>query len=413
MIGEQHPHQREIFLDPTRFRVAVCGRRWGKSVLGLETALECAYRVKLSKIFIVCPTREMAKDLFWEPLKRRAGDLRWSAKVNESELSLRRNSNGSVIQLKSAEKPDRLRGRGLNYCVLDEFADMDAEIWREVIRPALADRRGRALFIGTPKGRNHFYELYESAGTDPEWRRWSYRTIDSPFIGADEVQQARRDLDERTFRQEFEADFVDYLGRAYVYHDALVHRQARPFNPALPVSCALDFNLSPCIWEMGQIDGDKLHVFGEIVQRETDIWRMCAELKRRLEQVGAKPGSRIDFYGDYTSAHRRDVSATAASWDIIRSEFSGYASQFWLRSNPVILDRVNAVNARLRSADGTIRLSYDPKCIELGKDFDLVDMEMLTTKKGQAGDRTHASDAIGYLVSYKWPILGGVSRYLK
>jgi hypothetical protein len=371
-----------------------------------------AFKRKLGKIFIVCPTREMVKDIFWDYLKKRVDTLKWRVKINESELSIKRLLNGAVIQLKSADRPDRLRGRGLTLCVLDEYADMEEGTWQEVIRPALSDTGGGALFIGTPKGRNHFYELYEQAVGD-EWGRWTYRTVDSPFIPDAEVEAARRDLDERTFKQEYLADFVDYLGRAYVYHDAQVHRVVKPFDPALPVAVALDFNISPCLWEMAQIDGDRVHFFDEIKQSETDIWRMCAELKRRLAQRGVAAGGRVEFYGDYTSASRRDVSATAASWDIVRGEFTGNNADFRLRKNPNIVDRVNAVNSRLRSADGTVRLTYDPKCVELGKDFELVDMEMLTTKKGQAGDRTHASDAAGYLVHFEWPILGRLSKVLR
>ncbi len=412
MISDKHPAQRDIFLNLSRFRVAVCGRRWGKSVLGAETALRVAFSSKQAKIFIVCPTREMVKDIFWDYLKKRAAGLKWRVKVNESELSLKRLTNGAVIQLKSADRPDRLRGRGLTLCVMDEYADMEESIWPEVVRPALSDTGGAALFIGTPKGRNHFYELYQQA-EGKDWARWTYRTIDSPFIPNEEVDAAKRDLDERTFKQEYLADFVDYLGRAYVYHDATVHRVERPFNPDLPVALALDFNISPCLWEMAQIDGERVHFFDEIKQSETDIWRMCAELKRRLAQRGVKAGGRIEFYGDYTSASRRDVSATAASWDIVRNEFSGYSTDFRLRKNPNIVDRVNAVNSRLRSADGAVRLTYDPKCIELGKDFELVDMEMLTSKKGQAGERTHASDAVGYLVHFQWPIPGRLSKVLR
>lgn len=409
MISEAHPAQRDIFLSSQRFRVAVCGRRWGKSVLGAEAALQVAFNKKLAKIFIVCPTREMVKDIFWEYLKKRSHELKWRVKVNESELSIKRLTNGAVIQLKSADRPDRLRGRGLTFCVMDEYADMEATIWPEVVRPALSDTRGKALFIGTPKGRNHFYELYQQADGE-DWGRWTYRTIDSPFIPDTEVESARRDLDERTFKQEYLADFVDYLGRAYVYHDASVHRCSKPLHPDLPIVVALDFNISPCLWEMGQINGDTLHLFDEIKQSETDIWRMCAELKRRLGLYGRKPGSKLIFYGDYTSASRRDVSATASSWDIVRSEFNDWVSDFRLRKNPNIVDRVNAVNSRLRSADGRVRLTYDPKCIELGKDFELVDMEMLTTKKGQSGERTHASDAVGYLVNYEWPTIDRLSR---
>ena len=351
------------------------------------------------------PTYKQTKMLCWNALKALSPPY-FVKNISETDLTITY-LNGSQLWVIGFDKRERFEGKERwNGGVLDEYANMDAEVWPNTVEPALRDSGGPCHFIGKPVGRNHYFELSEFArsGVDAEWEDFNWWTED--VLDPLEIAKAKARVDERTFNQEYRGEFVSYEGRAYVYHDTSVHRVVKPFNPELPVTCALDFNISPCLWELAQIDRENVHFFDEIRQTGTDIWRMCAELKRRLEKRGLRPGARLVFYGDYTSASRRDVSATAASWDIIRGEFHQWQPQFRLRKNPNIVDRINAVNSRLRSADGRVRLTYDPKCAELGKDFELVDMEMLTTKKGQAGDRTHASDAVGYLVHYEWDILG-------
>lgn len=408
VISDKHKHQKEIFYDDSRFKVAVCGRRWGKTVLGTETVIKHAAK-RGAKIFIVAPTREMVKDLFWEQLKRRARELNWLVKVNESELKLIRVSKGSTIQLKSADKPDRLRGRGLNFVVLDEYADMEKEIFTEVLRPALTDRLGHALFIGTPRGRNHFYELYTEAQKLPDWHVWHYTTTDSPFIDPEEIEKARGELDERTFRQEYEGSFESYEGRAYIYYEAEHHRKPQEYDGRYPVSVCCDFNLDPCLWIIAQDKSGFISFQEEIKQRQTDVWRMCIEAKARLEQrIGKNAHSHpVIFYGDYEHGKTRSVSATATSWEIIREEFRGWNVEFRMKSHPRIIDRVNVFNSKLRNAKGKVQLGIDPRCVEMCKDMEMVDLKMLqsVSEKQKAGDRTHASDAGGYFIEYEYPIL--------
>lgn len=414
-IGDDHPKQAEIFRDTSRFRIAVCGRRFGKTVLGTEEALRAAYDTPKGKIWIIGPTREMVKELFWTPLLNRCRDLRWKIKLDGTYLRIVRTANYAQIVLKSADRIDRLRGHGLHLAIMDEYADMDAELWPEVIRPALTDTMGKALFIGTPKGRTHFYELYQRAAEYPEWKRWNFRTVDNPHINASEIEAARMQLDDRTFRQEYEADFVEYLGRAYCYFDPDSHVRTLPLDKTRPLVVCLDFNLDPCIWEIAQ-DSDRLtYVIDEISSGPTDIWRMCALLKQRLEALlGSEDarGHRLQFFGDYTSVARRDVSAIASSWEIIRSEFKGWNCDYFPAPNPRIMDRVNAVNSRHRSADGKTHFACHPRCVELKMDFETVDMEMLTTAKKDAGRRTHASDAVGYFLAYRYPVVGAHTRIM-
>jgi hypothetical protein len=411
LITPQHFPQYQIFTAPQRNVIAVCGRRFGKTAAAIERALRKMRRRKL-RGWIIAPTRDMVKDLFWETLKERADRLHWKVKTNENDLTIERLSTGARYRLLSGEKPERKRGRGLDDVIIDEAADMDASLWPEVIRPALIDRKGTALIQGTPAGRNHFYELWNSTAGDPTWGRFQFKTIDNPYLPRDEIEHLRATLDDRTFRQELEADFVEYLGAAYSYHDPDVHRKEYPFNPNREIMVCCDFNIDPCIWELGQpldVPIDIEYIFDEICQRNTTIWRMCAEVKRRI--VGLYAGNdqaarehRLVFYGDFTSAKRRDVSAGNSSWQIIRQEFEQWNATFNLKQNPRVVDRLNAMNGAMRSSDGKVHFAYSKRAIELNKDFDMCSGDDVL-KKAVVGDRTHASDGVGYMMDWKRPIM--------
>lgn len=200
-----HEKQAEVFYNDCRFRVVVAGRRFGKTKLSMLTMIAWATK-KLQKIWYVAPTYRMAKQIMWNDLKANV-PLEWVTKIRENELSMEFR-NGSVISLRGADKPDSLRGVSLDFLVLDEFQDIAGETWTTVLRPTLADRRGYALFIGTPKGFNHLYKLYKMGQNKAkqmkkEWMSWQFPTITSPFIPKSEIEAARRDMDEKSFRAEF------------------------------------------------------------------------------------------------------------------------------------------------------------------------------------------------------------------
>jgi len=199
-----HPKQAEVFLDSARFRVVVAGRRWGKTNL---SKIEILARAKLPKrkIWYIAPTYRMAKQIMWNDLKESI-PRDWIVRIHETEMSVTL-MNGTVIECKGADNPDTLRGVGLHFVVLDEYQDIRSETWTAIIRPTLAKDRGEALFIGTPKAYNQLYEVYQ-LGQDPArtaWSSYQFPTITSPFIPEEEIADARRDMDPRTFRQEFEA----------------------------------------------------------------------------------------------------------------------------------------------------------------------------------------------------------------
>ncbi len=203
-----HKLQRVIRDSDARFRVLACGRRWGKSRLASALMTETA--LWRGVCWIVAPSYATGNPLF-DDLRRLANQIP-GCEVNRSERLIRYPSGGTC-QVKSADDPALLRGVSLDLCVFDEagYIPKLEELFLEVIRPALADRRGKAIFCSTPNGKNYFYALYQM-GLDPlqtDWASWQLPTASNPYIDGKEIESARGQLSERQFSQEFLAEFAD------------------------------------------------------------------------------------------------------------------------------------------------------------------------------------------------------------
>lgn len=174
------PPHGQVFLCPKRFIVVVAGRRWGKTTLACWWLIYLAASRPGQMCFYLAPTRRHAKLIAWRKLKELVPRSLCRA-IGESELEIEL-LNGSVIQLQGAFNADGLRGVGLDGIVLDEVAMMRSNVWNEIVRPTLADRRGRAMFIGTPKGHNSFYDLFDAAHRTPDWAAFRFRTNQGGFV---------------------------------------------------------------------------------------------------------------------------------------------------------------------------------------------------------------------------------------
>ena len=201
-----HPKQLEIFNSSARFKVVAAGRRFGKSRLAAWILLIQALQSTQKDVFYVAPTFQQAKDIMWGMLKELGHEIIATAHENTAVLTL---VNGRKIYLKGSDRPDTLRGVGLSYLVLDEYADMRPNVWEQILRPALADVRGGAIFIGTPKGRNHFYELFKFAesGKDKDWEAFHFTSYDNPLLDKNEIDAAKASMSSFAFRQEFMSSF--------------------------------------------------------------------------------------------------------------------------------------------------------------------------------------------------------------
>jgi predicted phage terminase large subunit-like protein len=198
--------QQKVFNDPARFKVVAAGRRCGKSRLAAWTLIIKALQTAKVTVFYVAPTQGQARDIMWGLLADLAHPVITNKHVNNMEITL---VNGSRICLKGGDRPDTMRGVSLEYLVIDEYADVKQQVFEEILRPALADRKGDCLFIGTPKGRNHFYDLYIYADSeeDDSFKAWHFTSYDNETLDPDEINLAKKSMSSFAFRQEFMSSF--------------------------------------------------------------------------------------------------------------------------------------------------------------------------------------------------------------
>lgn len=201
------PWQQEVFKDTTRFKVVAAGRRCGKSRMAAVTLLiEGLKCPQGSAVLYVSPTMGQSRQIIWDLLLDLGRDIITNSHVNNLDITL---INGARIYVRGADRPDTLRGVSLTYAVLDEVADIKPEAWEQVIRASLSDKKGRALFIGTPKGRNWFYDTFKlgESGGDSDWKSWHFTTQDNPLIDPTEIESAKKTLSTFAFKQEYMASF--------------------------------------------------------------------------------------------------------------------------------------------------------------------------------------------------------------
>ena len=275
--------QGQVFNCNKRFRVLVAGRRFGKSYLSCIELIRGAINRPGETYFYCAPTYRMAKDIAWKELKRLVPKI-WIKSKNETDLRIEL-INGSTIELKGTENAMALRGRSLSGVVLDEAAFMDQDVWAEVIRPALADKQGWALFISTPDGTaSWFYDMWCFCGETErdDWQRWSFTTIEGGNVAPEEVEAARGQLDSRTFRQEFEASFENLTGLVAIsFDDDNISKEVQDLH-MMPLLIGLDFNVDPMAGICAVKHNDCLYVFDEIMLTGgATTWDFAEEVTRR------------------------------------------------------------------------------------------------------------------------------------
>jgi hypothetical protein len=395
--------QVTIANDTHRFKVVVAGRRFGKTFLSLNR-LAYEARIPNREVWYVAPTYRQAKQILWRKLKHKLQDLRWVSKVNESELSILL-KNGSVISLKGADNADSLRGVGLDYLVMDEFADIDPEAWYEVLRPTLADKEGGAMFIGTPKGLGNWaHDLYNMPTEQPEqWVSFQYTTIDGGNVKPEEIEAARRDLDERTFRQEFLGTFETYAGRIYYSFERKDNVLTIKEPDISVLHIGIDFNIDPMSAVIAVQIRDNLYVIDEIRMFSSNTQELVAEINARY------PKSRIWAYPDPASRQRKTSAGGATDLTILQNAN-------WVvkcpSSHTPVRDRINAVNSRLCDSTGIRHLFIQPNCKYTIEGLERQTYKEGTTQPDKDSGYDHQMDALGYMVDYIFPVRKNTGPYV-
>jgi Terminase large subunit, T4likevirus-type, N-terminal len=382
--------QGQVFNNRTRFRVLVAGRRFGKSYLACIELLRGAIERPGETFFYAAPTYRMAKDIAWKVLKKLVPRA-WIKAKNETDLKLEL-VNGSTIELKGTENAMALRGRSLAGVVLDEAAFMDAEVWFEVIRPALADKQGWALFISTPDGTaSWFYDLWcYAVEADKDWKRWQFTTIDGDNVPPEEIEAARGQLDSRTFRQEFEASFENLSGLVAIsFSDANIAPEIKDI-PVLPLLVGLDFNVSPMSAVCAVKYQSELWVFDEIVLTGgATTWDFCETL---IDKYGME--RRIITCPDPTGAARKTSGVGATDHAILRKAGLTVSTP---KAPWKIRDKITCVNMGLLDATGTRRIKIHPRCVELIKSLRTLTYTANTNLPNKNLGVDHSYDALAYM----------------
>ena len=276
--------QKKIALDPHRFRVLCCGRRFGKTTLAIDQ-IKARGAIPGSRICYIAPTYQQARDIAWEAL---ADDCRQAASsINETRLEIKL-VNGSYIVLRGWESIETLRGQKYDLIVLDEVASFKNFwlSWQEVIRPTLTDTRGEAIFISTPKGFNHFYDLFnlrtvgmDGGPGDPDYQEFHYTTYDNEHIPVDEIEKAKRELTFDRFSQEYMANFAKTEGLVYKEFDRKRHLFETFEGTVVEKIAGVDFGFSnpASVMELWRDRTDTLWAMGPEFYRTKHTDVMVAE----------------------------------------------------------------------------------------------------------------------------------------
>lgn len=397
--------QRRIFLDEHRFRVVVAGRRFGKTVLSVSECLYEAQRGTKRLIWYIAPTYRLAKELVWEELKE-AIPAHMIASKNEAELSITLKGYKSKIVLKGADNPDSLRGKGLDFVVFDETADISSDTWFKVIYPALTDKQGKALFIGTPKGYNWFYDLYMDAKNKPKlWKTFSFTTAQGGNVSLEELEYAKQTLSIKHYKQEFEASFETLSNTVYSSFDRNVNVDIGVEDLGETIYVGMDFNVDPMSAIISSKVTNQLHVFDEIEILNGNTEEMCEELKRRY------PKRKIVVAPD-PSGKARKTNAPVGQTDFSIIKSYGYQILAPNKAPPVV-DRINEVNALCQNAKGDRRLFIHPRCKKLIKCLDGLTYKDGTSLPDKSLGLDHLTDGLGYLVHMEFPIIKKDLKKLK
>ncbi|OGP18578.1 MAG: hypothetical protein A2V21_310500 [Deltaproteobacteria bacterium GWC2_55_46] len=388
-----------LWNEGKRFAVVPAGRRSGKTEIAKRKLVVSLCEKKDwqdPRYFAAAPTREQAKRIFWNDLKELT-PREWISKIYESELCVKTRF-GSELWVIGLDKPERIEGVPWDGGVLDEYANMKEPAWTENVRPALSDRRGWCWFIGVPEGLNHYKALadYAMSAVDPDWGLYGWHS--SGILPSDEIEAAKRVLDAKTFRQEYEASFEGSSGSAYYAYDPARHEDPSiALRMDLKIALCCDFNVDTCVWEVVQTDGRSVWTVDEIALRNTNTAEMG---KAFLQKYGGHKAG-IVLYGDAAGMAR----STAGKSDYAILYDLGLKAQRVRKSNPAVRDRVNGVNAMLENTRGEARLFHHPRCAYLRKDLETVEWRSGGSEIDKSNpERTHASDALGYFIECEFPL---------
>lgn len=400
----KHPKQYEAFKDESRYKYILAGRRGGKSELIVEDICKSAVEMPpQSDLFYIGPTNQQAMEIIWERIEFEFYKRKYAFKdyVSKQQFYLPR---GRKIYVIGAEKIRRIRGHKVYKAYLDELAFFEQDlnkIWRAV-RPALSDLRGKAICSTTPNGKGtQAYDFYLQAMKTPGWSYHHWFSVDNPAIDREEIEEARKELDEKSFKQEYEASWESYEGLAYYNFNENIHLKKQPeITDQLPLILHFDFNVNPTTLTLGQRYPDMYRIKKEYSIKNSStiatVKNFCEDFKDKKDRL------RLKIRGD-SSGRSRSSTTGFADYHYIQETLGAYGFQFEYEvpaANPPIIDRVQHVNSYLMNSLGQHRLEIDPSCVDTIRDLSSQVLEgRFPSDKNNLG---HKADALGYGITWDW-----------
>jgi hypothetical protein len=415
------PWQKEVKFDPHRFKVIAAGARSGKTTLAVDWLVTSApqddMRLGDSMSWYVAPTYTSAEDIAWAKLKENIRPLQEQGlvkRIYEGDMSIELYA-GQWIQLKGGDKPDSLRGVKLRRLVLDEPQIMKSEVWEEVLAPRTSDYLGPVMFIGTPKGYNWFYDLSQMETKNPrDWKTFRIKTAEAGTLPFEEIERARRDMDPRVFRQEYEASFETFGGQVFSDFDRKKHVLEKPilFSSGQEYCLGMDFGWSaPTVVLFINVDAqENVTVFAELLRRETSIPQIALDIKNQTkglgrDQYGRPTDALPSLIGCDPAGDARNEALGTSSVEELRNFFSYQVVQYRRKYPGVIQDRINQIRKWLRN--GKLKISCT--CTHLIQAFEMYrypdpkgDIQSEMPLKDGISD--HPIDALGEFFLNRFPV---------
>lgn len=403
-----HPSQQSVLLSKSRFKVLTCGRRWGKTTLAINELLYYALLDEKTDYWYVAPTYSQAKTIAWRYLIEQYRQLPIELQLgkNESELWVEV-GNKCRITLKGAENEDSLRGSKLGGLVIDEVASIKnfQYLWDEALRPALTDKIGWGLFISTPKGYNHFYDLFSKE--DKDYSAFHFTSYDNPHLDPNEIDKARDELTEDAFAQEYLADFRKHTGLVFKDFDRNIHVVNSidlPGNDAY--YRAMDFGaVNPTVCLYIRVDSDSNYwIYDEYYATEQTTRDNAYAIQAKHPQTffratfGDPSGKQERI--DYASFGLHITPANKSVIDIVTGKMKDPNDQSW------VTHRIDLIQQRLKINPVTRkpRIFINKTCVNTIREFEAYRWEELRDKSLNAKDvpvkaDDHTMDALGYFVT--------------
>lgn len=396
MTLPKHRPQIKLSKDDSRFIYVLAGRRGGKTFYMAEDILKTIHSLPpKAKIVYIGPSLGHAKELCWEPVQERAHQLGWYCKPHESK-SVLTFSKKRQLHVLGAEKISRVRGKRFHKAYLDEiafFTKKMTDVWR-AIRPCLSDYRGKAILSTTPNGKGtSAYDFYLDVKSKKDWSYHYWKTSDNPFIDAKEIEDAKRELDERSFMQEYEASWQSFEGVVYYSFDDNVHVKKQPdIDPSLPIHLCYDFNVNPTTLLLSQKEDGKLRYKKEYSKKHSSTEATTEDFCKDFKGMALD----LRIRGDSTGSSRRSNTGRS-DYHYVKEILTdhGFSYEFEVKAkNPAIVDRLKVVNSWLKPYVGEHKVEIDPSCKELIRD--LSSQEMIGRMPSDKNNLGHKADAFGY-----------------